>query len=89
MEKGHRFVGTIIDKSYYDLYDGIFKDQAARYKMCEMCDTPRVLLIGSGKEKELARGRYHHCEDLDDPYKYILAKWDDTHSFRFISPEKK
>ena len=83
MTKEHKFVGTIIDKSYYALYDGIFKDQAARYKMCEICDTPRVLTIGSGEERQLARGKYHDCEN----YKYICAKWDDTYSFKFLLPE--
>ncbi len=79
--KEHKFVGTIIDKSYYDLYDGIFKDQAAKFRMCAVCDTPIVMVIGSGNERQLARGRYHECET----YKYLGIRWDDWHEFRFVS----
>lgn len=80
--KEHKFVGTIIDKSYYEMYAGTFRGKPALFKMCEVCDTPRVMVIGTkGVDRELARGRYHDCET----YKYLGIRWDGWHEFRFIS----
>ena len=50
-----KFIGTIIDKSYFELY----KEGENVYRMCCICDKPQILRDKDG----LTRGRKHYCED--------------------------
>ena len=51
----NKFIGTIIDKSYFDLW----KEGENVYRMCSICDKPQVLRDRDG----LTRGKKHYCED--------------------------
>jgi len=69
-----KFVGTIIDSSYFIPYE----KNGNTYKMCEMCDKPRVLMI----KGVLARGKQHDC----DVPRLIGLKWE-WGQFAFIKPK--
>lgn len=51
----NKFIGTIIDKSYFDFY----RENDNLYQMCCSCDRPRLLRDKDG----LTRGKKHYCED--------------------------
>ena len=66
--KEHKFVGTIIDESYfkpyrgmfYDIHEGKIRARGALLKICECCGAPRPLTI----EDKMTRGQYHDCEKM-------------------------
>ena len=50
-----KFIGTIIDKSYFDF----FKKNDNLYQICYSCGEPRLLRDKDG----LTRGKKHYCKD--------------------------
>ena len=73
MERTHKFVGTIIDESYFRPYH----DLGDLWKICEMCGEPRILI----RNGEFTRGKYHDCEKL---FVFGALRWE-WGQFIFIS----
>lgn len=69
-----KFIGTIIDKSYFDMWE----EGENLYKMCMSCDKPRLLRDKGG----LTRGGKHYCED--NKYYWTYAVQLDRDGFMFI-----
>jgi len=70
-----KFIGTIIDKSYFDFY----KESDNLYQMCYSCDKPRLLRDKDG----LTRGKKHYCEG--NKFYWIYGKQLADDGFIFIS----